>query len=89
MTRYFIGALDCVTTLIGISVNNEAKVGVVGKYFEEKEPGKYVWEPKCYFASADSPKLHYYDYEKKEYVEQKAVQTENQSKYFDKLLKEY
>ena len=54
--------MDCVTTLIGISVDGEARVGVVGKYFTEKEQGKYEWDPKCYFGSVDHPHLYCVNY---------------------------
>lgn len=62
-TQDFVkGSLDSVTTLIGIAVENKAKVGVVGKYFIQNEPGKYDWQPRCYFAHADIQRLHYFDY---------------------------
>ena len=54
--------MDCVTTLIGISVNNEAKVGIIGKYFSGDNNGGYQWDPRCYFALSDHPNLYYIDY---------------------------
>jgi len=60
--EFIKGALDCVTTLIGISIEGQAKIGVVGKYFVEQEEGKFEWQPRCYFANADYPHLYYVDY---------------------------
>lgn len=57
-----IGSLDCVTTLIGISVENKAKVGIIGKYFTKKGEKEYEWTPKCYFSHADYPHVYYMDY---------------------------
>ena len=71
--------MDCVTTLIGISVDGEAKVGVVGKYFSETEPGKYKWDPKCYFGSADYPHLFCVDYENGSKVEEVKPKTTGDS----------
>lgn len=68
--EFIRGALDCVTTLIGISVGKEAKVGVVGRYFVEAEGGKYSWEPKCYFGHADYPHLFCVDYLKESKFEE-------------------
>jgi len=62
------GELSSVTTLIGISLKNEAKIGVVGRYFKpiKKEDGteEYLFDPVCYFAHADQKKAFMVEYSK-------------------------
>lgn len=61
-SQCFQGCLESVTTLIGVSIKGEAKMGIIGKYYTHKEGKEYNWIPKCYFAHADSPHLYYVDY---------------------------
>jgi len=54
------GELDCVTTLIGVSLNARATLGVVGRYFrKEVQNGEtnYAFDPTCYFAHTDYKKV--------------------------------
>ena len=77
----FLGRLDSVTTLIGVSIKGEAKMGIIGKYFTHKEGKEYNWIPKCYFAHADSPHLYYVDYSDPTHVKE-FFRPENKERFF-------
>jgi len=74
-----LGALDCVTTLIGISIEGQAKIGVVGKYFVEEGEGKYEWQPRCYFGNADYNHVYYVDYLNNSKIEELKPQVAGQN----------
>jgi len=56
------GFLDGVTTLIGLTVNNVAKLGVVGNHYLKTAEGKYEFKPRCYFSHADVKQVYCIDY---------------------------
>ena len=66
-SQFVKGKMNWVTTLLGISVNGRAKLGVIGRYYDriEGENGAeetYQWNPKCYFADADYPHFYVMNY---------------------------
>jgi len=63
-SQFVKGKMNWVTTLLGVSVNGKAKLGIIGRFYDriEGEDGKeetYKYNPKCYFADADYP--HFYE----------------------------
>jgi 3'(2'), 5'-bisphosphate nucleotidase len=59
---YIKGEMDCVTTLIGVSVKGKPILGLIGKPYKKNGDG-YDFSPMTYFAHANMNKI-YYTYEK-------------------------
>jgi 3'(2'), 5'-bisphosphate nucleotidase len=62
------GELSSVTTLIGVSLKNQANIGIVGRYFKQinNQPDKKDFEyyPVCFMANADHKKAFVVEYNK-------------------------
>jgi len=72
------------TTLLGVSVKGQAKLGIIGRYFDHKGEDVYEWSPKCFFADADYPRFYVKDYLKTENQIQEVVPQQREKK--DKLV---
>jgi len=66
-SEFIQGYLHSVTTLIGVSIKGESKIGIIGKYFDQGKKG-YKWSPRCYFAHADNPHLYFINYKNEKEV---------------------
>ncbi len=50
--------MNAVTTLIGLSYEEKAYCGAIGKYYDKSEDEKYLWNPRCYFGCVDINKIY-------------------------------
>jgi len=89
-SQFVKGKMNWATTLLGVSVNGKAKLGVIGRFYDVKGEDEYEWSPKCYFADADYPKFYVKDFLKDEIKEVAPQKREQKEKlvcammYFDK-----
>jgi len=68
-TANFInGELDGVTTLIGVSINSKATIGIIGKYYRKiitkDNNSELIFDPKCYFGHIDYKRVFVIEYKK-------------------------
>jgi len=69
-SEFIQGCLESVTTLIGVSIKGESKMGILGKYYTRKGKYDFNWIPKCYFAHSDCPHVYYVDYSDPNHVKE-------------------